>query len=216
MKIKCPICAKVIPSSQTNIATDLAFCEKCNESFSISEFIEMASLDTDPLNEEPPKGAWLKRGMFNIVVGASTRSPIAFFLIPFMCVWSGGALMGIYGSQIKSGQFDLRVSLLGVPFLLGTIVLGAWSLMTIIGKVEVSVGNDSSVFVGIGSFGWTRRFDWQSVKSIKEGYSKNDTTEIVLDGKKHLKFGSGLNEDRKHYLIKVLKYLKYKGANKSL
>ena len=55
--------------------------------------------------------------MDTVSLGATTRSPIAFFLVPFMCVWSGGSLGGVYGSQVLNGEFDLGISLFGIPFI---------------------------------------------------------------------------------------------------
>ena len=36
----------------------------------------------------------------------STRSCIAFFLVPFTLFWAGGSLGGIYGTQIAKGEFN--------------------------------------------------------------------------------------------------------------
>jgi len=196
------------------MATDLAFCSRCNEGFNVSSSIDQAAVNSDVVYN-PPQGAWFRQDMDRVVFGATTRSPAAFFLIPFMCVWSGFSLVGIYGSQIAKGQFSLSSSLFGMPFLLGTFVLGALALMAVCGKVEVSIGQDSSVFTGIGKIGWTRKFDWRSVQTIREGMANMDdssgrTACIVLEGKERLKFGSGLNEQRKYYILSTLKYLKSK------
>ena len=64
---------------------------------------------------------------------------MAFFLVPFMCVWSGGSLGGIYGSQFFQSKFDLSMSLFGIPFVLGTLLFGSFALMTVCGKVVVSI-----------------------------------------------------------------------------
>lgn len=48
-------------------------------------------------------------------------------------------LGGIYGKQIYEGEFDLKLSLFGLPFLLGTIVIGSFALLTLCGRVEARV-----------------------------------------------------------------------------
>ena len=80
--------------------------------------------------------------------------------------------------------------------------------MAMFGKIEVFIGEISSVFVGIGPVGWTRRFDWLEVQTIRE-----DEAAIVLEGKTCLEFNSGilgmeLNEERRYFVLNVLKYLK--------
>lgn len=212
MRIQCPKCKQIAPPNQVNVATDIAFCPHCNEGFRIS-----AAIDRDSVNEEilqrPPRGAWFRQEIDKVVVGATTRSPIAFFLVPFMCMWSSGSLGGIYGSQIAKGEFNLMASLFGIPFILGSILFWTFALMAICGKVEVSIGRISHVFVGVGRIGWTRTFDWSTVQSIREdrlniNYPGGHQNLIVMDGKERLKFGSGLNEKRMFFVLSVLKLLK--------
>jgi len=174
-------------------------------------------IDQTPVNSDvlknPPKGAWFRKERDRTIIGASTRSPIAFFLVPFTCVWSGFSIGDIYGSQIITGRFNLGSFLLGLPFLLGSIFLCCLALMSVFGKVEVSVGRLSSVFVGVGRLGWTRKFDWSKVRTIWEGmtYSnKRQQPAIMMDGQERLTFGTGLNETRRRFIINVLKYLKSK------
>lgn len=212
MKIQCPKCRQVVPSDQINVGTDLAFCPQCNEGFRISNSVDRDSFNADTLRN-PPRGTWFRQEVDRVVVGASTRSPIAFFLVPFMCIWSGGSLGGIYGSQISRGEFDLEASLFGIPFILGSVILGSMALMAVCGKVEVSIGRMSSVFVGVGRLGWTRRFEWSEVQTIREdgtnvNYPGGHQMAIVMEGKGRLKFGTGLNEARRYFVLGALKYLK--------
>src|SRR5262249_55717240 len=159
----------------------------CNEGFKLSENFELPSVQETL--RKPPKGAWFIRDIDRTVVGVSTRSPLAFFRIPFMCVWSGFSLFGIYGRQFISGEFNIVPSLFGIPFVLGTIVMGIQALMSICGKVEVSIGSRSSVFVGIWRFGWTRDFDWDAIRTIREEQNGSAQGKILLEGKERLAFG---------------------------
>lgn len=207
VKVLCPKCSAPVPTDQVNMAKDLAYCPQCRDAFSISETIG-GSPDADTF-VEPPPGTWRRVEDGASIIGASTRSPIALFLIPFMGVWSGTSLGGIYGSQIIKGEFDLFRSLFGIPFLLGTVMLGSVALMAVFGKVEVTIGRTSAVFVGIGPVGWTRRFDWSTVTSIREDSNggRGSSKVIVLEGKDRLAFGTGLNESRRYFLLRTLKQL---------
>lgn len=212
MKIQCPKCKQIVPSQQVNVSTDLALCPVCNEGFKISETFDMDTVNAGILNN-PPKGAWFRTESDKVVVGATTRSPYALLLVPFICVWSGGTLSGIYGSQIVKWEFDLFLSVFGIPFLMGTVLLAIVTLMAICGKVEVFIGKVSTVFVGIGSWGWKRNFDWVTVETIREtgagmGYPGSHQGAIVIEGKEHLKFGTGLNDQRRCFVLNVLKYLR--------
>src|SRR4051812_4884970 len=99
MRITCPRCATAPPADQINMATDLAFCPACGEAFAISARLAEGTRSVRPATEmpTPPPGAWIREEPGATVVGATTRSPIAFFLVPFMTVWSGFSLGGIYG-----------------------------------------------------------------------------------------------------------------------
>lgn len=210
MKIECPTCLQAVPSDQVNMSTDLALCPQCDEAFKISESVGLGSARSDVLRD-PPKGAWFREEMDKIVVGASTRSPFAIFLVPFSCVWSGFAIGGLYGSQIASGEFDLYHSLFGIPFILGSIMIWGMALMAIGGKYEVRIGKtESTVFAGIGTLGWTRHFDWSAVQTIREvsPTMQYPYGALMLEGTHRLKFGTGLNESRRYFLLNALKYLK--------
>jgi hypothetical protein len=211
MKVTCPGCDAVVPAGQLNVATDLGVCSACDETFTISEVVDAgggaAAFDV----KNAPAGSWFRSTVNGWEVGASTRSPVAFFLVPFMCVWSGGALGGIYGTQIAAGEFNLGMSLFGIPFLLGSLLFWSFALMAVCGKVVVSVDrNRGRVFTGVGRIGWTRQFDWASITSVTEintnvrspgGYGMV----IALSGASRLSLGSNLNEKRRYFVLQTLR-----------
>ncbi|QDU63824.1 hypothetical protein Pan216_47050 [Planctomycetes bacterium Pan216] len=217
MKMDCPKCGEPVPDDQVNVATDVAFCPACDEIFSLSKMISAGKFVSDFDIHSPPSGAWFEDHGLGCQVGATTRSCAAFFLVPFMCVWSGFSLGGIYGTQIAAGKFNLVISLFGIPFLFGTILFGSITLMAIFGKVVVTIdGNDGSVFTGIGPVGWTRRFDWREISAIEEEIvaSSRSTSNyrstmqvISLLGQKRLRFGSMLSQARRYYMLQVLRTL---------
>jgi hypothetical protein len=210
--MKCPKCAGEVLSQNINIQTDVAQCHHCNAIFRISENLERINEDGFDL-KSPPAGAWVRNDINKIVIGATTRSPIAFFLVPFMVVWSGGSIGTIYGGQLMRGEFDAFSSLFGIPFLLGSVVLWSLALMAIWGKVELTLDQQGgSIFTGLGQIGLTKKFSWEEVSTVKEEqtlmrYPGSQGHAIVLEGKRKISFGQGIREGRRYYLFRAMKTL---------
>jgi hypothetical protein len=191
------------------VATDVARCSGCDEVYTLSSLVQAGESGPFDPNDAPP-GAWFRSEFNGFRVGASTRSPIAFFLVPFMCVWSGFSLGGIYGTQFVQGRFNLLSSLFGIPFVLGTLFLGAMALMAVCGKVVVNVSeSEGAVFTGIGSLGWQRSFNPTELTAVRvERYVSGRNQQvmtIVLDGPHKLRFGRGLSEARRDFIANVLR-----------
>ena len=219
--MKCHNCNSEIPPSQINIATDLAHCKGCNVIQKISEATQVN--ETFDLRKNP-KGTWFKKINSNeLIIGTSTASPIAFFLIPFMLIWSGASLGGLYGSQIISGEFNLILSLFGIPFLLGTFYFGAFAVMSVAGKVEVRITKAGGViFTGVAGIGFSKKFTWNEISSIKEvenfsrnrnGRASSRSTKIHLEGERRISFGSRIPNTRKYYILESLKKIHYNIKN---
>jgi len=208
--MNCPRCKNEIGKENINIMTDVGQCPHCDHIFKISENLTNETADGFDMNN-PPKGAWIRRELDHTVIGATTRSPIAFFLVPFMIVWSGGAIGGIYGTQILSGDFDPFLSLFGIPFIIGAILFWSLTVMVIWGKVEMTLDKEGGkIFTGVGSLGLTKRFTWDEISSVKENesnfrYPGSQGGDILLEGKKRISFGKGVNETRRYYLFRSLK-----------
>lgn len=209
MKFTCPTCARVFQPENINVQTDLALCPACGNAARLSELAD-TDFDRDAL-ASPPPGAWFRETMNDVVIGATTRSPLAFFLVPFMCVWSGASLGGIYGSQIVSGKFNPFLSLFGLPFVAGSVLFWSLALMAIWGKVEVRLRDRrGEIFTGIGSIGWKRPVDLAEVTRISEERfarrrSQAESGRILLEGKTRLRFGSTLTEPRRLFVINALR-----------
>ena len=211
MKIVCPACGEPVLPANWNVATDVAICAKCAEAFSISEELEASPSPLGFDIQSPPRGAWYEDTFTGWRAGATTRSALALFLVPFMCVWPGFSLGGIYGMQIAKGEFDLGLSLFGIPFLLGTLLFGSFAVMSICGKLVIAVdGSEGRVFTGVGPLGWSRRFDWTTITAVDEVYSArsgngNSGMQIALVGQSRLLFGSLLSDSRRYYILQVLR-----------
>jgi hypothetical protein len=214
MKITCPNCWSDITGDSINVEKDIAVCHGCNEVFKVSDNLNDRPPENFNINNSP-KGVSFRHVGNGFLIEASTRSPVAFFLVPFMLVWSGGSLGGIYGSQIANGSFDLLESLFGIPFLFGSIIFWIATLMAIWGKVTVTVKNDSGmVFAGVGSIGWRRKFNWSEITAIREATieTKNSNSRvagILLEGKSRLRFASNLDQKKRSYFMQALRYLKF-------
>lgn len=217
MKYSCPACSHLFLPENINIQTDLALCKGCGQ---IARISELSDDDFKPIDlQNPPKGAWYRQSMSEAFIGATTRHPSAFFLVPFMCVWSGGSMGGIYGSQIAKGEFNLFMSLFGLPFFVGTLFLGGAALMAICGKVEVRLqGRQGVVFIGVGRLGWNRRFNLDEFESITdEGwgvkYPGSTGGSIVLKGKRLLRFATNISEERRYFMLNALKQIHARKLN---
>lgn len=211
MSLLCPLCHCTIAKDDINVSTDLAMCRACGETLSFSELVGV-SVRAAPDLAAPPAGAWFEHISGGFRLGASTRSWMGAFYIPFTCVWSGGSLSGIYGKQFASGHFDPSTSLFGLPFLIGTFFLIGMCAMTVAGKVELSQTEDRlSVFTGIGMVGWSRTYAWSDFSTVREdasrGFNRNrmGQTAIVLEGKRRLAFGSLLSENRRYFVLSALR-----------
>ena len=218
MRVECPDCKKAIPQDSINVAKDVAMCPTCHEAFALSELVAQGH-ETDVELTEPPSGTWFRIEANGWELGGTTRHPIAFFLVPFMCVWSGFSLGGIYGSQIVQGKFDLYESLFGLPFVAGTVLFGSIMLMVVIGKVTVCVdGFDCVIFTGVGSIGWSRRFQWNDVNRVEEIATSfqspgNSGRMLALEGKTRFTFGSMLNQGRRYFFLQVLRRMLQRSSN---
>lgn len=217
--MNCPNCNTEIIAKNINIKADIAQCHECNTIFKISSTLNETTTFDFELNN-PPKGAWIESEVDEIVIGASTRSPIAFFMVPFMLVWTGGSIGGIYGKQLVSGKFDLMMSLFGIPFILGALLFWSITFMTLWGKIEITLDSKGGkVFTGIGLFGRTKKFSWAEVSVVREKKSYfnsagNNGNAIYLEGKRRISFGTILRSSRRYYLYNALKIIMHKIKSK--
>ena len=211
MTPRCPTCRRDLPLADVNVERDTALCRQCGGTFSFADLVAgdgAAEAAFDPL--DPPRGAWFTPAFDGFEAGVSTRSPFAIFLVPFLCVWSGFSLGGIYGTQVWTGRFNLLMSLFGIPFVLGTFLFGSIALMSVAGKYVVSVaGDEGRIFVGVGPLGWTRHFAWSGITRIVEGqwvgnHGRPYPT-IVLEGTRRLVIQGLPSQERQYFLLQALR-----------
>jgi hypothetical protein len=206
-----------IPASEVAPSAGLAVCRSCDKSHSLEACKAAAPIGSrfHPLPTDPPKGVRVEERMDGFRLTLSTRSAAAFFLIPFMMVWSGFSLGGIYGTQIFKGEFDWKLSLFGIPFVLGTLLFGTIALMSAFGQVVLEQRNGVLLHrVGFLGLFWTRRRDWTGFEraeleeSTRRGYGSTWSIALKGSGGEH-GLGSGVDRER---LAWVLRYLNAKLA----
>lgn len=204
----CPNCFSALTSQDINIHTDVGQCPACGHVFKVSEHVVSSTTVQEIDLHDPPGGVTVEKDMSRILITASTRSFFALFIVPFTLVWSGFSLGGIYGEQVQNG-FDPFMSVFGLPFLLGSIVLIGTCLMMIGGKVTIrldAVGG--KIFTGFAGIGRTTSFLWTDVTTIKEHLSygsKGKTNKMLaLEGKTRIKFGSLLSDERMYFVMHAI------------
>lgn len=205
--MKCLKCNTEIKPEYINTIKGVAKCSNCGGVFTF------ATKDLPQTNFDvnlPPKGTWHTNDFATTKVGATTRSSSAFFIVPFLIIWSGLAFGGIYGSQIVSGKFNIMMSLFGIPFVVAAITFSALAMMSVFGKVEVVFDNvGGKIFTGVGNIGYTIFFTWDDVNRIditesSLKYNDKNASQISLIGQKVVSFGTVLNKERRSYVYRVL------------
>ncbi len=170
MTIHCPECGLPILPTEITPAGDLAYCRLCERTSTVDACRAAKALAQRPASSEaPPKGLQFTESLTGFQVVLSTASWVALILWPFMLVWAGGSLGGIYGTQIKSGQFNWMLSLFGLPFLVGSVFLFGIAFMSTFGRVLVESGQDGLLRIRKGGLGlyWTKSAAWTDVVSAE-------------------------------------------------
>lgn len=201
MKSICPTCQAAIPVENVSVENDLAVCPQCAELTSLSPIVAAAapvggSIPVSFDIHKVPSGAWVRGTPERFIVGATTRClPLLLFLVPFTLVWAGGSMGALYGSQIASGKFSPFFSLIGLPFMAGSVMLVTMCLMALAGNVVVEVRSGyGTVFTGVAGIGLTHRFQWDEVDAVFSDvdYSRRrrGQSAIALEGATRIKFGT--------------------------
>lgn len=161
----------------------------------------------------PPKGLKLEDHPFHgKLITYHRKSMIVFFLIPFTLIWSGGSLGGIYGSQISKGEFDPGMSLFGLPFLIGTVVLVAIILNALFGHTRIWFDRGvCHVFIGVGKVGWTRKHPCSRETRVSLTMSNVRVNNVpktgieIRTGDKKMMFGTLWADEAKAFVATALK-----------
>ncbi len=209
---QCCSCGAGIALADVNVANDIALCRACGKTMAFSDITPIPGAADIDLSR-PPKGVRIEdspiRGRSIIY---RRISPLVFFLIPFTAAWSGFSMTGIYGRQIAKGEFDPGISLLGLPFFIGTIVLVSVILFMLFGRWRFSHNRGLlEVATEIGPIGWTRRLacDKSARVGIRDSAVRHNNVpqkliHVECQGNS-LKFGAIIPEDSKTFIAEAIR-----------
>jgi len=212
MHHQCNFCSAAIALNDINVAADVALCRSCGKSMPFSSLAGIPGEQEVDMSR-PPKGIKLEESPFHgKVITHQRRSMIVLFLIPFTLIWSGGSMGMIYGSQIASGEFDPKLSLFGLPFLLGTIVLVTIILFSLFGHTKIWFHRGvCHVYTGVGKLGWTRRHPCSKETRVAVQMSNVRVNNVpktgieVRTGDQKLMFGTMWSDEAKAFVATALK-----------
>ncbi len=210
---KCRSCGADIPLADINVSADIALCRACGQTMPFSVIAPIPGAADVDLSR-PPKGVTIERDPMKGTSIIYRKIPLAvLFLIPFTAVWSGFSMFGIYGTQIKTGRFDVGSSLFGLPFLLGTVALLALITFLLLGRCRIGfVRGVLEVALEIGPFGWTRRIQCdrgarvsiQTNPNMQVNNAPQRLIHVECKGKT-LKFGTMIPEMQKNFIAEAVR-----------
>ena len=208
----CPRCKSPLQTENLNIATDTALCTECRYIFKASALLNTIVASEFDINQ-CPKGTWVRAEINELIVGGSTRSFIAFFLVPFMIIWTSLSIGGTLFAAFSDGEVDWFLVIFSIPFLAGAVLFWSIALMFIWGKVEIRLHKSGgTIFTGMGKIGQRKHFTWQEVDragispalKTSTGYSEGG---LYLEGSNcKIDFGSFLNSEKKAYFLEALNF----------
>lgn len=210
---RCPNCGQELPLADVNVAQDVALCRACGFTGSFLSAATVPQLSDEEM-ARPPKRVSLTREFGDaLTITCRPKRTALLFLVPFVAIWSGVSMAVIYVVPLATGQFEWKMGLFGLPFLIGTVVLVAIILNVLVGRTTVTL-TKGKVQVGTHLLGWQRIREMEcdretSVSLQKSSYRVNHVPqpEIVLSsGGKELRFGAmGLSDEAKKYVAGVLR-----------
>ena len=215
----CPECHADIPLADMNVAADVALCRACGTRSHIADLIEEGdeAEEMRRLSDPVPKHVEVVREMDDISGRVELRyrkfNAAVLFLIPFTLVWSGFSLGGIYGTQICKHAFDWKISLFGIPFLIGTFVLVGTICTMLFAKrrlvLERGRGTYSTKTFGIGR---THAFDLSHETEFSVDETAFRSRDGIVNFAIRVKNGNvsesvctGWDEDALHYALAMMK-----------
>lgn len=217
MEFHCPDCGLPIQAADLAPAQGVAVCRFCEKSHPLAAC--QAAVPYEQRNLVPalavPKGVRLEETMDGFRLTLSTRSCIAIFLVPFTLFWAGGSLGGIYGMQIAKGEFNLVMSLFGLPFLAGSVLLIALTVMAVWGRCVVELaGGKFTIRTGALGVYRTQSAPWHDVRSCRlteatqrgrSSYSTTYQVEFKVDGAKDLRLSAaGVERENALWIARFL------------
>jgi len=162
---------------------------------------------------KPPRGIKISHSLISgIEITYRRFNPAVLVLIPFVAVWSGFSLWGIYGSQFAKGKIELAASLVGLPFLIGTVLLLAVIANMLFGRWRLLIDRGvARIFNGVGPVGRRREVTLtpdtkvRLVPSSLHVNGRQRTRIEVSNEGRVVNFGAGLPDDVCLFFAAVLR-----------
>ena len=208
----CQSCGAAVALADVNVANDIALCRACGKTMPFTEIAPIAGSENVDL-ARPTKGVRIEESPIHGRSITYRKIPlVVLFLIPFTAAWSGFSMYGIYGSQLKKGEFDLASSLFGLPFLIGTVFLVSFILFCLFGRWRIGYsGGVLAASMQVGPIGWTRRLvcDKSARVSIRPAKWQNNSgpqnlIQVECQGNT-LKFGTAIPDEAKAFIAEAIR-----------
>jgi len=217
MKLLCPKCRTQIPEKNINVGENVCVCPACNELFDLSAVTDQDIIqEAEKLLAHPPRGAWVKKEINQTTVGVSLFSWQSIFLIFFAPVYVGFTFIAC--TELIKAEAGIVSLLFPAAFAGASLWLLVHTLYSWFGKIEIVArgSGQTHLFIGVGRIGKKYNIDWKKVKKISEklvrGY-RYVKQEICIVAEKPIAIDTGgLNKTKSEFLLKVLKYYKYKAG----
>lgn len=202
MSATCPACNTPLSSESINVAADTALCRTCNHFTTYSSIIHAPLAD---LISCPPEGCIVHSNHNAWIIRSTTITWRALFYVPFALFWNlivGGMAIGILASNPPPAVLILSLHL-------GAGAYIAWiALCSLFGDNQVRFEGDH-VYIsgGISKLRWELKRRRDEIDGVREHITHNrngTTTYLMLTGARPVKFGSLLNDAKRHYVHAVI------------
>jgi hypothetical protein len=221
LKIYCPKCNSTIENISINVTENVCVCSKCNELFKLSELLDQENIDeAEKLLRNPPKGILINKNNEHTKIKISTHSLRAIFLIFFTSAFSGISFGGFFQTLSSKSIFGL---LLISVFVVASIYLWIQVFFSLFGKIEIVININKSIkdyiSIGVGIIGKKYFVNWKKIINIYEHsyHHQEGGTEkkmYISEENKLIKIPINyINDNKKRFLLMVLKYYWHKNKN---
>lgn len=229
----CPGCGTAIDADAINITEGVALCPDCGRLSRLSEVVDRRRPIGEIL-ENRPRGCTLTQHGHEIVAKVRHSSLGGFLtLLGITAFWNGItgvfvliAFAGIYSNLFgplpdwfpappMDDAMGLGMSIFLCLFLIPFVVVGlglfAATLLALVGKTEVVIGEyEAYVSTGVFMFRWRRHFNPQQVHQVElvpSGRNQNGNAsgyKIAIRADEDIEFAQSLPDARRDWLYAVL------------
>lgn len=197
-----------------NVAGDIFKCGKCEEVSSNN-----AQVPDKPLYDgdgyRTPEDAWFKNKDDCIVIGGFTNKKGQWFYLIGGSIASIIILKNILPETLGRAEFELDMLLIAGLLFLYLLLRTIWRMCFLLfGHVEISICRKTgAIFNGIGSIGFKRVFEWNTMDDIEFLYDEPKNSEgpverLVLRGIKNIEFASDVNPEIRNFFYYTIKKAK--------